>query len=127
MPAKALRPHIIALLMDANFKRRPDTGTWSHLDGRPFTKEEQAAALDATRYEFEAAVEEFKRYAAAVRAQDDAVAELTDLLLHYFTKHPEAKVVDELIPHMTDEDLRTFKRLSPIAAPGGGFFLPYND
>ncbi|WP_258177258.1 hypothetical protein [Streptomyces solincola] len=45
------RPDIVALLCDADFKRRRDTNTWTHRDGRPFSKEEQALAFTATRVE----------------------------------------------------------------------------
>ncbi|WP_260860009.1 hypothetical protein [Streptomyces cupreus] len=47
------RPEIVDLLCDADFKYRSDTNTWSHRDGRPFSKEEQALAFTATRVEFE--------------------------------------------------------------------------
>ncbi|MEH0545429.1 hypothetical protein QA802_20840 [Streptomyces sp. B21-105] len=56
------RPDIVALLCDADFKRRPDTNAYSHRDGRPFSKEEQALAFTATRVELEEVSEQLTRY-----------------------------------------------------------------
>ncbi|WP_411574224.1 hypothetical protein [Streptomyces fradiae] len=127
MPKTAIRPEIVALLLDADFKVRPDTNTWSHRDGRPFTQDEQATALDATYAELEAVSAESTRQVAAAREQDEAVEALTDLLLSYFSRHPGVHVVGDLLPHMTPEDHAEYERLCAIAAPGGGFFLPYED
>ncbi|MFI9580420.1 hypothetical protein ACIHCQ_00875 [Streptomyces sp. NPDC052236] len=57
-----INPYVFALLYDSDFKRRDDTGTWSHLDGRPFSKEEQALAFRATLAEFEELSAQFTRY-----------------------------------------------------------------
>lgn len=55
MPAATPRPHVMALLFDTNFKRPTDSLVFRHLDGRPFTKEEQAVIRNATIEELQAA------------------------------------------------------------------------
>ncbi|MEU9159637.1 hypothetical protein AB0D29_05030 [Streptomyces sp. NPDC048424] len=127
MPETELRIEIIALLMDSDFKLRPDTNTWSHSDGRPFTRAEQATAFQATRSEVEAMAALSARNAAAVREQDNAVAALTELLLSYFARHPEARMVMDVLPHMAEEDRAEYERLCAIAAPDGVVYLPYED
>ncbi|MFF7848512.1 hypothetical protein ACFZDF_13130 [Streptomyces sp. NPDC007910] len=52
-----LRAGVFTLLVDTDFRLRPDTGTFSHYDGRPFTDEEQATVLLANRDELEATLE----------------------------------------------------------------------
>ncbi|MFC9141625.1 hypothetical protein ACFTWM_13290 [Streptomyces bacillaris] len=52
-----LRADVFTLLVDTDFRLRPDTGTFSHYDGRPFTDEEQATVLLANRDELEATLE----------------------------------------------------------------------
>ncbi|MGW2317089.1 hypothetical protein [Streptomyces sp. NPDC001680] len=66
------RPDVFALLCDTDFKWRPNTGTWSHRDGRPFSKEEQALALRATRIEFEELSAQLARYKEYKRTKDEA-------------------------------------------------------
>ncbi|MFE9792339.1 hypothetical protein ACFYRL_11410 [Streptomyces goshikiensis] len=127
MPETELRIEIIALLLDSDFKLRPDTNTWSHSDGRPFTRAEQATAFQATRSELEAMAALSARNAAAVREQDNAVAALTELLLSYFARHPEARMVMDVLPHMAEEDRTEYERLCAIAAPDGVVYLPYED
>ncbi|MFJ1564483.1 hypothetical protein [Streptomyces erythrochromogenes] len=65
--------------------------------------------------------------AAAALERDEAVQALIALLHSYFTRHPEAGMVGDLIPHMTAEDHAEYERLCAIAAPAGGFFLPDED
>ncbi|MCX5294970.1 hypothetical protein OG898_00485 [Streptomyces sp. NBC_00193] len=127
MPETELRMEVIALLLDADFKLRPDTNTWSHSDGRPFTQAEQATAFQATRSELEAVAALSARSAAAALEQDNAVKALTELLFSYFARHPEARMVMDVLPHMTEEDRAEYERLCAIAAPDGGIYLPYED
>ncbi|MEU9103448.1 hypothetical protein AB0D54_03610 [Streptomyces xanthophaeus] len=127
MPETELRIEVTALLMDSDFKLRPDTNTWSHRDGRPFTRAEQAAALQATHAELEATAALSARNAAAALEQGTAVEALTELLFSYFTRHPEARMVMDVLPHMTEEDRAEYDRLCAIAAPDGGIYLPYED
>ncbi|MFI2210120.1 hypothetical protein [Streptomyces sp. NPDC020141] len=80
MPETEIRPHIVALLCDADFTYRPDTKTWSHRDGRPFTKEEQATALQATRAELEELKAQHSRYMEYKRTKDEALDALQRFL-----------------------------------------------
>ncbi|MBT2467290.1 hypothetical protein J7E97_05240 [Streptomyces sp. ISL-66] len=127
MPETELRIEVIALLMDSDFKLRPDTSTWSHRDGRPFTRAEQATALQATHAELETTAALSARNAAAALEQGTAVEALTELLFSYFARYPEARMVMDVLPHMTEEDRAEYERLCAIAAPDGGIYLPYED
>ncbi|MFF3087379.1 hypothetical protein ACFVRB_20355 [Streptomyces nojiriensis] len=127
MPETELRIEVIALLLDADFKLRPDTNTWSHSDGRPFTQAEQVTAFQATRAELEATAALSARNAAAALEQNTAAQALIELLHSYFARHPEAHMVMDVLPHMTEEDRTEYERLCAIAAPDGGIYLPYED
>ncbi|MCT2589842.1 hypothetical protein LHJ74_07925 [Streptomyces sp. N2-109] len=67
MPQTDIRPHVVALLCDADFKHQADPRTWNHRDGRPFTTAEQETALSATRAEFEEFHAQHKRYMEYLR------------------------------------------------------------
>ncbi|MFI6421807.1 hypothetical protein ACIBG6_30900 [Streptomyces sp. NPDC050842] len=127
MPETELRIEVIALLLEADFKLRPDTNTWSHSDGRPFTQADQATAFQATRTELEAVAAMSACNAAAALEQDKAVEALTELVLSYFARHPEARMVMDVLPHMTEEDRAEYEGLCAIAAPDGGIYLPHED
>lgn len=112
MPAPMPRPHVMALLFDTNFNRPPGTRTFRHLDGRPFTDEEQALADDATLEELQAAGVHVIDPEAEAKAQE-AAHEMAELLFKYVIPHREV-----LIPFMTHEDVLTYGRLETIAAAG---------
>ncbi|MGQ7750323.1 hypothetical protein ACUN29_17795 [Streptomyces sp. WC2508] len=76
MPEPEFQPDIVALLCDADFKQRPDTRTWSHRDGRPFSKEEQARVFRATRAELEEVREQIARYRKYVLERTEATETL---------------------------------------------------
>lgn len=86
MPETQARPHIVALLCDADFKQRRDTGTWSHRDGRPFSTEERNLVLSATRAELEEIQEQFARYREYRRTLDDAEEALQRFLAPYMNQ-----------------------------------------
>ncbi|MEV3932746.1 hypothetical protein ACGFR6_30945 [Streptomyces sp. NPDC048567] len=65
-------PWIFALLCDSDFQSRKDTGTWSHRDGRPFSKEEQALADSAPRTEVVQLSTQHTRYMKYVHEICDA-------------------------------------------------------
>ncbi|MFE1559602.1 hypothetical protein ACFW6V_32020 [Streptomyces sp. NPDC058734] len=116
MPATPLRPHIMALLFDMDFGH--PGRTFHHLDGRPFTKEEQALANEATLEEFQAAGAEIHTEVTQEIA-DQALSDAVDLLRKYFAQNPAV-----VIPYMTDEDRGQYESLLSIAAADDGRFLP---
>ncbi|MGW3493408.1 hypothetical protein [Streptomyces sp. NPDC001020] len=121
MPASAPRPHVMALLFDTDFNRPSGTRTFRHLDGRPFTEEEQALAGDATIEELQAA----GVYAHNSEAGAEAAAaahELAELLHKYAVRHHEA-----LVAFMSHEDLLEYDRLCGIVAAGADRFRPHED
>jgi hypothetical protein len=115
MPAKPLRPHIMALLFDMDFDH-PGRGFF-HLNGRPFTKGEQAIVNEATLEEFEAAGAKIHTEVTQEIA-DQALNDALDLLRKYFAENPEA-----VVPYMTDEDRSHYESLMTLAATDGGKFL----
>ncbi|MHB9759901.1 hypothetical protein ACYBSK_36505 [Streptomyces sp. BYX5S] len=84
IPTTESRPQIVALLCDADFQKRPDTGTWSHRDGRPFTQQEQDTAFTATRTDMEEAREQFARYHDYLQTKADAPAALDNFLAPFW-------------------------------------------
>ncbi|MBQ1098591.1 hypothetical protein KBY55_21555 [Streptomyces sp. b94] len=121
MPASTPRPHIMALLFDTDFNRPSGTRTFRHLDGRPFTDEEQALADDATLEELQAAGVHVHNPEAGVEAQA-ATYQMADLLFKYVLPHREA-----LIPFMTHEDMLEYGRLETVIAAGAHLLGPHED
>ncbi|WP_380791273.1 hypothetical protein ACFE3N_15425 [Streptomyces albidoflavus] len=121
MPAPTPRPHVMALLFDTNFNRPSGTRTFRHLDGRPFTDEEQALADDATLEELQAAGVHVHNPEAGAEAKA-AAHEMAELLFKYVIPHREA-----LIPFMTHEDVLEYGRLEAIVAAGAHRLRPRKD
>lgn len=122
-----IRLDVVTLLCDADFRRRPDTGRWSHLDGRPFTKAEQTLAFSATREEFEIAAAQIKREGDYQREYEDAVEALPKLLMPYLAQLGHDGPVADVLPLMTAEDRAEFERLRDILAPDGWLYTPTNE
>ncbi|WP_327415287.1 hypothetical protein [Streptomyces sp. NBC_01233] len=112
MPDSTPRPHVMALLFDMDFKGPKDSLVFRHLDGRLFTKEEQAIARGATIEELQAAGAHVDNPDTEAEA-DEAIVKLAELLFKYVI--PNRKV---LIPFMTHEDMLEYGRLESIAVAG---------
>lgn len=124
MPETAIRPHVVALLCDSNFRYRPDTKTWSHVDGRPFTKEEQATALDATRYEFEEFAAQHTRYMEYMRTLEEA-PETLDRFLAPFMEQLTTKNLGNAVELMTEDERIELDRLLGLMIERPRSFAPY--
>ncbi|MFD7917745.1 hypothetical protein ACFV3R_00655 [Streptomyces sp. NPDC059740] len=124
MPDTAPRPHVVALLCDADFTRRRDTHTWSHRDGRPFTKEEQTTAGTATRWDFEEVKEQMNRYNQYLQRKMEAPDALQDFLAPFMARltHP---TLGNAVQLMADDDRTQLDHLlSEVATPAKPF-RPY--
>lgn len=110
MPETEIRPAVVALLCDSNFKYRRDTKTWSHIDGRPFTKDEQATALDATRAEFEEFAAQHTRYMKYRRTTEEA-PEAFQQFLAPFMERLTTKNLGNAVELMTKDERAEFDRL----------------
>lgn len=115
MTAPSSRPDIIALLADADFKYRADTNTWSHRDGRPFSKEEHAYALTATRDEFLDFDAQFKRFVQYRQEWDDA-PEALQRFLAPFMQQLTVKNLGNAHELMSEDDRTEFNRLLGLIA-----------
>ncbi|WP_433546518.1 hypothetical protein ACQPZG_16535 [Streptomyces sp. CA-294286] len=115
MTTPAFRPDIIALLCDADFKHRADTNTWSHRDGRPFSKEEQVHVFTATRAEFEEFDVQFTRYRQYLQGKEGA-PEALQLFLAPFMQQLTEKTLGNAIPLMSEEERTEFDRLLALIA-----------
>ncbi|MFE5710149.1 hypothetical protein ACFQ7J_04865 [Streptomyces sp. NPDC056501] len=124
MPETEIRPHIVALLCDADWKHRPDTNTWSHRDGRPFTKEEQTTAFQAVRAEVEEASEQFKRYRDYVRKWEDAPEALQQFLAP-FMEQLTTKTLGNAVELMTEDERAEFDRRLRFMIEPPRPFTPY--
>ncbi|MFJ1795180.1 hypothetical protein [Kitasatospora griseola] len=100
------------------------TNTWSHTDGRPFTKKEQATALSATREEFETFGWLLERKAERDREIAEATQAVIALLNRYFVALPADSVAADAAAIMTEQDRTEYERLLDIVAPDGWLFAP---
>ncbi|MFV0128626.1 hypothetical protein ACLGI4_13055 [Streptomyces sp. HMX112] len=124
MPTTTARPEIVALLCDADFKYRPDTNTWTHRDGRPFSKEEQALVFRATRVELEEVSEQLARYREYLRTVDEA-PETLQRFLAPFMEQLTAKNLGNAVRLMNEHDRTEFDRLLRLIAEPVRPFTPY--
>ncbi|MFD0315063.1 hypothetical protein [Streptomyces flavalbus] len=118
------RPEIVALLCDADFKRRRDTNTWTHRDGRPFSKEEQALAFTATRAEFEEMNEQFTRYQEYLRTGCEA-PEALQRFLAPFMEQLTKKTLGNAVQLMNKDDRTELDRLLRLITGPVRPFTPY--
>lgn len=124
MPETTIRPHVAALLCDSNFQYRRDTKTWSHIDGRPFTKEEQATALHATRYEFEEFAAQHTRYMEYMRTLEEAPDTLQRFLAP-FMEQLTTKNLGNAVELMTTDERAELDRLLGLMIEHPRSFAPY--
>ncbi|MEV7357315.1 hypothetical protein [Kitasatospora sp. NPDC091276] len=110
------RRDVFLLLNDADFIYRPDTNTWSHNDGRPFTTEEQATAHDATEVELET-LSSTRRILLDHGLGDPANA-LRILWYRYSIKLPDGAPDEHIVAAMTDTDRSEYQRLRSIVRTG---------
>jgi hypothetical protein len=122
-----IRLDVVTLLCDADFRRRPDTNRWSHRDGQPFTKAEQALAFSATREEFMIAAGQINREVDYHREYEEAVEALPKLLLPYLAQVPDGSTVSDVLPLMSDEDRAEYLRLREALAPDGYLFASTDE
>ncbi|MFC5803298.1 hypothetical protein [Streptomyces formicae] len=118
------RPDIVALLCDADFKRRRDTNTWTHRDGRPFSKEEQALVFTATRVELEEVSEQLARYQEYLRTVDEAPEALQRFLAPFMEQLTE-KNLGNAVQLMNGDDRTEFDRLLRLTVDPVRPFAPY--
>jgi aminopeptidase N len=124
MPTTQARPEIVVLLCDADIKRKRETNTWNHLDGRPFSKEEQALVLSATRVEFEEIREQFERYREYRRSMDEA-PEALQRFLAPFMEQLTRKTLGNAVELMNEGERAEFDRLLRLASEPVRSFTPY--
>ncbi|MFE7192846.1 hypothetical protein [Kitasatospora sp. NPDC057541] len=116
-----IRPEAVTLLLDANIPAYLDTKTWTHHDGRPFTKEEQALARSCTREEVNAVLAQMKRELELEREQEaDAPRALDALLTKYYGHLPDGSLIRDPGSAMTKEDRAEYESLMYIIAPEPG-------
>ncbi len=109
------RPDIIAFLCDADFKHRADTHTWTHRDGRPFSKEEQAHVFTATRAEFEEFNAQFTRYQKYLQQKKES-PEALQRFLAPFMQQLTQKTLGNAVPLMNDDERTELDRLLALIA-----------
>ncbi|WP_434591981.1 hypothetical protein [Streptomyces sp. A5-4] len=110
MPSTEIRPHIVALLCHSDFELRSDTSTWSHSSGRPFTEEEQATALSATKAEFEEFGAQHQRYMEYLRTKEESPNTLQSFLAPFMEQLTQ-KNLGNAVQLMTTPERTEFDRL----------------
>ncbi|MFF9315960.1 hypothetical protein ACF1BS_34405 [Streptomyces sp. NPDC014748] len=124
MPQTGIRPEIVDLLCDANFKHFRKTGTWSHRDGRPFTKEEQVLILQATRADLEELKAQHSRYLEYLRTRKEA-PEAVQRFLAPFMEKLEEKNLGNAHALMPEDERVEFNRLLGLMTEPARPFTPY--
>ncbi|MFJ6015382.1 hypothetical protein [Streptomyces sp. NPDC092952] len=102
----------MALLFDTDFNRFWGSRRFRHLNGHPFTDEEQALADDATLEEFQAAGVRVHNPEAVAEAEA-AATELVKLVHSYALRNHRS-----LVQFMTHEDMLEYDRLCGIIVAG---------
>ncbi|MFF3843088.1 hypothetical protein [Streptomyces sp. NPDC001930] len=110
MPQPVARPEIVALLCDANFKHFLESGTWSHRDGRPFTKEERSLVFKATPADLEELQAQHSRYLEYVQTHEEA-PEAIQRFLAPFMERLDEKNLGSAHELMTEDERSEFDRL----------------
>lgn len=108
-----LRADVFALLIDTDFRLHPDTGTFSHFDGRPFTDEEQATVLLANREELEATLEIRLLIDTEVQKKE-GIAGLNIVLAPYSDQPDEDFTLGDVITHVSHEGPSDIERLAYV-------------
>ncbi|MFE6025617.1 hypothetical protein [Streptomyces niveus] len=123
MPETEFRPHIIALLCDADFTYRPDTNTWTHRDGRPFSKTDQAHVFMATRAELEEVRAQTARYRQYVQKRAEA-PETMQRFLAPFMQQLTQKTLGNATQLMSKDERTEFDRLLALMVEPERPFAP---
>lgn len=110
MTQRAARPEIVSLLCDANFKHFLETGTWSHLDGRPFTTEERTMIFQSTQVDLEELQAQHSRYLEYVQTHKEA-PDAIQRFLAPFMEQLEEQNLGNAHEIMTQDERTEFDRL----------------
>ncbi|MGA4943731.1 hypothetical protein [Streptomyces cinereoruber] len=124
MPQPEIRPEIVTLLCDANFKHFRETGIWSHRDGRPFTEEEQALIFQVTHADLEKLKAQHSRYLEYVRPYEEA-PEAIQRFLAPFMEQLEEKNLGNAHALMTEDERTEFNRLLGLMTEPARPFTAY--
>ncbi|MFD4261487.1 hypothetical protein ACFWR9_28650 [Streptomyces sp. NPDC058534] len=117
MPKTQARPEIVVLLCDTDVERRLETGKWYHLDGRPFSKDEQSLIGKVTRDDFAEARTQHKRYEDYLRTMDEAPDALNQFLAP-FMERLDVKILGNAVELMNEDERAELDRLlRPIVDP----------
>lgn len=124
MPNTQARPEIVVLLCDTDVERRLETGKWYHVDGRPFSKDEQSLIRKVTRDDFAEARTEHKRYEDYRRTMDQAPDAL-DQFLAPFWERLGVKRLGNAVELMNEDERAELDRLLGLIVDPIRPFTPY--
>ena len=116
MAEPTCRNDVFQLLADADFIYRPDTNTWSHHDGRPFTEAEQATVHDATEVELETLSMAYE--IGHDHGLGDPAHTRRILRYRYSIKLPDNATDEDILGAMTDQDRARYRRLGHVIRTG---------
>ncbi|MBO1333745.1 hypothetical protein [Streptomyces sp. VRA16 Mangrove soil] len=124
MPSTDIRPHVVALLCHSDFKLRSDSNTWTHSSGRPFTEEEQATALSATKAEFEEFGAQHQCYMEYLRTKEESPDTLQRFLAPFMERVTE-KTLGNAVELMSKDDRAELDRILGLIVEPTRPFTPY--
>ncbi|MFI9269403.1 hypothetical protein ACIGXM_01565 [Kitasatospora sp. NPDC052896] len=113
-----IRAEVVTLLLDADLPAYLEKNTWTHHDGRPFTKEERSLACSCSLKEMDAALAQMQLQLDFEREQEaDAACAFGALMDKYFGDVPDGTLIRDPASAMTEEDRIEYLRLSYIVGP----------
>ncbi|MEV7145917.1 hypothetical protein AB0O05_05400 [Streptomyces sp. NPDC093084] len=110
MRSKEQNRRIIDLMCDTDFTYRPDTNTWSHRDGRPFTQDEQYTVEQVTQRQPMEAGWHLAHYLEYRRGMNKAQREL-NRFLDPFVERLIEKHLSAIVEDMTATEQDELERL----------------
>lgn len=106
------RPEVVDLLTRASLEMSHPKN-WTYIDsGEPLSAEDVELACSATVDDFRAASERSQELAVQSEISASLIQQVADLVQPYFDAHPECRITQDLLPHMTPEDRQKFHELN---------------
>ena len=122
-----IRPHVVALLLDADFPDPKDPATWTRQDGRPLSEEERTLMLSATVEELDAFEDQVQREDDDWQAKLEAGDRLFRLIAPLFAQLPAGSGVADVVELMDENALAALDEIADVMAPDGIAVLPERD
>jgi len=124
VPKPTVRPHLVALLLDADLPDLKDPATWTRQDGRPFTEEERTLMVSATSEERRAFADQVLREEEFWQDRIEASNRLIQLIAPFFAQLSADSGVADLVDLMGEDALAALDQIAHVLSSDGIAILP---